>query len=250
MVNKLCTGRRSEAGFTLVELAVVMIIIGLLIGGVLKGQQLIANAQVASTVAQVKGFDAATTTFRDMYASLPGDIVNPGGRLPNCTGAPCNTAGNGDSRVNGDFSNAPAGEEISFWAHLNSADLISGVDPSLNAVWGGQFPAGRIGGGFHVAYFVGGATLPSPSGQVGANIRAGHYLALHNVPNGGVDAIGFLDANQAFRIDSKLDDGVPGSGSVLAAGAAAGANGCAANATTYNEDFAAATCNLYLRFQN
>jgi len=250
MVNRFCTGRRSEAGFTLVELAVVMIIIGLLIGGVLKGQQLIANAQVASTVAQIKGFDAATTTFRDMFASMPGDIVNPGARLPNCTAAPCNAAGNGDSRVNGNFGAVPAGEMISFWAHLNSADLVSGVDPTLGAVWGGQFPAARIGGGFHVAYFLGGATLPNPSGQVGANVRAGHYLALHNTPNGGVAATGFLDANQAFRIDSKIDDGVPGSGSVLAGGVPAGANGCALNATTYNEALVAATCNLYVRFQN
>jgi prepilin-type N-terminal cleavage/methylation domain-containing protein len=49
----------SQAGFTLVELAIVMIIIGLLIAGVLKGQELIANARVTSTVAQVKAIDAA-----------------------------------------------------------------------------------------------------------------------------------------------------------------------------------------------
>jgi prepilin-type N-terminal cleavage/methylation domain-containing protein len=55
----------SQAGFTLVELAIVMIIIGLLIAGVLKGQELIANARVTSTVAQVKAIDAAISTFKD-----------------------------------------------------------------------------------------------------------------------------------------------------------------------------------------
>src|ERR1700732_4041122 len=89
---------RAQAGFTLVELAIVMIIIGLLIAGVLKGQALINNARVTSTVAQNKAIDAAISTFRDTYASLPGDLVNPAARLPNCLAAPCvaAVAGNGD----------------------------------------------------------------------------------------------------------------------------------------------------------
>ena len=77
---------RGQAGFTLVELAIVMIIIGLLIAGVLKGQALIGNAKVTAQVAQVKAIDAATSTFKDMYAGLPGDILTPGTRLPNCAG--------------------------------------------------------------------------------------------------------------------------------------------------------------------
>jgi prepilin-type N-terminal cleavage/methylation domain-containing protein len=87
---------RSEAGFTLVELAIVMIIIGLLIAGVLKGQALIQNAQVTATVAQDKAIEAATTTFKDTYNMLPGDITSPNTKLPNCGAAPCLTAGNGD----------------------------------------------------------------------------------------------------------------------------------------------------------
>jgi prepilin-type N-terminal cleavage/methylation domain-containing protein len=95
---------RSTAGFTLVELAIVMIIIGLLIAGILKGQQLITNAKVTSQVAQVKGIDAAVSTFKDMYAALPGDIIAPLTRLPNCTAglpavAPCGTPGGGDGLV-------------------------------------------------------------------------------------------------------------------------------------------------------
>ena len=78
------TALRSQAGFTLVELAIVMIIIGLLIGGVLKGQQLIVNAQITATVAQIKSIDAATTSFRDNYAGMAGDLINPGVRLNTC----------------------------------------------------------------------------------------------------------------------------------------------------------------------
>src|SRR5262245_240096 len=92
-------GINAQAGFTLVELAIVMIIIGLLIGGVLKGQQLITNAQVTSTVAQIKAIDAATTSFRDQYAATPGDMVTPTARIPNCATGACAVVGNGDGRV-------------------------------------------------------------------------------------------------------------------------------------------------------
>jgi prepilin-type N-terminal cleavage/methylation domain-containing protein len=253
------TDRPREAGFTLVELAVVMIIIGLLIGGVLKGQELIANAQVAATVAQVKAFDAATTTFRDMFDAMPGDMATPNTRLPNCTAVPCSTAGDGDRRVEGTaadpFSAAPGGELLPFWAQLNAADLVSGIDPNRGNVWGGTMPAAKIGGGFVAGYWVGNALMTGQgTNGLAANVRAGHYLALHNNVNGPMLAnSGFLTANQAFRIDSKLDDGVPSSGSVMAAGIPAGPNGCATAAApggVYNERLASAVCNLYIRFQN
>ena len=57
--------RTSQSGFTLVELAIVLMIIGLLIGGILRGQELMENARVTSTIQQTKAYDGATTTFRD-----------------------------------------------------------------------------------------------------------------------------------------------------------------------------------------
>src|SRR5579871_6137739 len=90
----------SEKGFTLVELAIVMTIIGLLIGGILKGQTLMQNARVTAEVAQVKGVSAAMTTFKDMYNAVPGDMTGAGTRLTGCpSAAACNpsaaTAGDG-----------------------------------------------------------------------------------------------------------------------------------------------------------
>src|SRR5271156_5601924 len=128
---------RAQAGFTLVELAIVMIIIGLLIAGVLKGQALIANAQVTSTVAQVKAIEAATTTFKDTYSSLPGDMVSPATKLPNCAAAPCSTAGNGDGSLTPgpEIAGSTAGEAHQFFIHLNAGSLLTGIVPGAGAAF-------------------------------------------------------------------------------------------------------------------
>jgi prepilin-type N-terminal cleavage/methylation domain-containing protein len=255
---------QSQAGFTLVELAIVMIIIGLLIGGVLKGQQLITNAQVAATVAQIKSIDAATTSFKDQYAGIPGDLVTPATRLPNCL-LNCAIAGNGDGKVDTaagvaiNFGAVPGGEQLAFWAQLNKAGLLTGINPP-NAVgvgapstWGGYAPASKInGGGFDVGWYGGGVAFPSQSaGAVGLNVLSGHYLALHGQPGVAMSATvadGFMTSNIAARIDTKIDDGVPNSGSVLAGGVAA----CtlAGPPATYNEAATGAQCSLYIQFQN
>ena len=247
---------RSQAGFTLVELAIVMIIIGLLIGGVLKGQELITNAQITSTVAQVKGIDAASTTFRDMYNGLPGDILNPGARLNGCTtSVVCSAAaGDGNGLIGNAPGAAPATEAQAYFIQLALADLLTGVSPAAAAAactaWGQCYPEANIAGGFQVGYTPGATALTSASGGVAANNRAGHYLTISNDPNVAMTTNGVMNANQAARIDTKIDDGIPSSGTVLAAGAAAGATGCAATAALYNEAVTADYCNLYIRIQN
>jgi prepilin-type N-terminal cleavage/methylation domain-containing protein len=214
---------RSTAGFTLVELAIVMIIIGLLIAGVLKGQALIGNAKVTAQVAQVKSIDAATSTFKDMYAALPGDIVNPATRIPNCAGT-CALAGNGDGNVQGaaiPFTAAPTGETLAFFPQLSSADLLTGINENapVPLSWGGDFPAGKLNGGLHVGTLAGNAVPTAGLAIPAASFMGGLYLALHNTPGGAVAATGAITANDAARVDTKIDDGVPDSGSVFPAGA-------------------------------
>jgi prepilin-type N-terminal cleavage/methylation domain-containing protein len=251
-MSQRSTTIRSQAGFTLVELAIVMIIIGLLIGGVLKGQELIGNAQVTATVAQVKAIEAATSTFKDTYAGLPGDILTPNNRLPNCTVAPCSTAGDGNGRLNNNPSVTPvAAEGERYFVHLNAANLLTGIVPTAVATtnFGGNFPATKVSGAGFQAGSSTGAVAEFP-GVIGADVLgSGLYLTVANavgVPSAGN---GGLRPNEAFRIDTKVDDGVPDTGSIRGYGTAAACGTTAAGGGTYVTSVSTSTCGLYIRIQ-
>ena len=126
---------RATGGFTLVELAIVMTIIGLLIGGVLKGQELLQNSRIAAVGAELKAYASASLTFRDIYKSFPGDIITPANFIQNCTTSPCNISGNGDGFVGPDYPSAGAwmaDENNTYWLHLAKAGLING---STSCTW-------------------------------------------------------------------------------------------------------------------
>lgn len=239
--------RKAEQGFTLVELAIVMIIIGLLIGGILKGQELIANARIASTVAQVKAIDTATTTFRDKYDAFPGDMGTASTRLPatGCGGAACVDGATPNNRLDDAPLVAPASEGVTFFQHLAAADLLGGIAFNGTTAWGDIYPAAEVDGGFHAGYYDG---VAGTLGDLGAAPPAGHYLSLVSTP-GAAAAGDTLTPNQAQRIDTKLDDGAATSGSVVGNGAAGGC-ALAAPATGYDEANQATICDLAIRFQS
>ena len=231
-----------EAGFTLVELAIVMIIFGLLIGGFLKGQELVANAQITATVAQLKGLDGAISTFRDKYSALPGDMRSPNVRLRDCTALPCSTAGTGNGRIDGiTIVTAPArtDEGLVAFTHMAAADLISGVDINGLRRFGSALPEAEIGGGFWIGYDADGDLEEGID-----NARPGHYLVLNglvaNVTEGGTSGI---TATQAAQIDRKMDDGDARAGDIQATG-----SDCV-DGDVYQEAEVAASCSVFIRVQ-
>lgn len=251
--------RPSEKGFTLVELAIVMIIIGLLIGGILKGQELINNARVSSSVSQIKAVEAAVNTFKDKYAAYPGDVANPTVRLAGCTGAVCGTAGDGDSLIEVGGNNvggAPADNEGGrAFIHLAAAGVLSssGVDPAVAAwTFGSALPDLNLSGKISVGYNL--STVAATGLISGVAPLSGHYLAV-GAPGTAMSAPNVtLKSSNVANIDRKLDDGLPNVGSVQAAGSAGAAASNCADANTavgvYNEALDGASCGLFIRILN
>ena len=106
---------RRQSGFTLIEIAIVLVIIGLLLGGILKGQELITSARVRNIIAQIDGTKAAFFGFQDRYRALPGDFNAATTQIP---GASKDGDGNGI---------IDATESIAVWDHLSHAGFINGT---------------------------------------------------------------------------------------------------------------------------
>lgn len=239
MINK------KQAGFTLVEIAVVMVIVGFLIGGILQGREMIKNAQVTRTISDARGIQVLTTQFEDKYGYMPGDF-DALNRISGCESGNANSClgGNGNGSVGGfrgvddvAWRTVVTGrsETLQFWKHLALANFITTVDASSDfstLAWSESHPAAAVGGGYEFYY-----DALTTIGFAGHILR----LSLDGVaPTGGM--VGVLTPDQAAQIDRKMDDGMAGSGKVFA-DYGVNSNACKTN-DLYNEG-ASATCILY-----
>lgn len=111
---------RRQSGFTLIEIAIVLVIVGLLLGGVLKGQELITSARVRNLISAQDGVKAAFFGFQDRFRGLPGDYLLASQNI-NGVGTACGTNGNGNG--NGQIETA---EAVLAWEHLSKAGFITG----------------------------------------------------------------------------------------------------------------------------
>lgn len=115
----------ASEGFTLVEIAIVLVVIGLILGGVLKGQQLIDSARVRSLITDVNGIRSAWFSFQDQYRSLPGDFPSAPSQIDSAA-----TPGNGNGKIDDDQ------ERASVWQQLALAGFINGKYDGLRAATG------------------------------------------------------------------------------------------------------------------
>ena len=203
----------NRRAFTLIELSIVLVIIGLIVGGVLVGQDLIKAAKMRGLITEKERIETLINTFRLKYNGLPGDFKDAytvfGGACGvnsnvNTNSNYCN--GNNDRRVS-------AWEEFRFWEHLALAEMIPGSYPGYQAG----------------AYKEVGVTHPPVPGFNKVMLRSWYRTAYavltinsHVItmgaehPNSNSGTMGFITPLQAQSIDAKLDDGLPGTGRVLA----------------------------------
>jgi len=173
---------QKNSGFTLVEISIVLVIIGLLIGGVLKGQEMINNAKINRIASDFEGVAAAIFSYQDRYRSLPGDDNRARARWG--TGI---ANGNGNGTITGTWNaTANSNETRRLWQHLRNSNMIPGATTGRNSY---DQPKNAYGGIIGV--------------QVTAYGMAGIVICMSNItgPNAEI-------------IDNKLDDGIPNTGSV------------------------------------
>lgn len=203
-----------QKGFTLIEIAIVLVIIGLLLGGVLKGQELINTARVRALNNTVDGITAAWFSFQDRYRAFPGDYTQASVNLP---GNPTNGDGNG---LVGDTGGADSpAERAMVWMHLQSAGYITG---------GYDAPAATVPNANEYGCPV--TVCPDNGFGAGMNLTYGELRQAQTGSNAHELITGRgIPVEVIAELDRKVDDGAPDSGAMqLGIG---GTNWVAADAT-------------------
>lgn len=179
-------GKYRQAGFTLVEIAIVLVIIGLLIGGVLKGREMITNAKIKRIENDFAGVSAAIFAYQDRYGVLPGDDPGASTRFAGTWRAADN--GNGNGNISGGWNSTNNGNESrKIWKHLRGSGLIAGPVDNTNASY--QQPSNSFGG------------------LTGIDLNL-YNLSGHNI------VFGEIPGDIAQILESRGDDGVPSAGSI------------------------------------
>jgi hypothetical protein len=198
----------TNLGLTLVEAAVVLVMLGLLIQVVLQGRELVQNARVRDVIAQQGAAESAFLAFQDRFRALPGDYADASANI-DCGSSTC-LNGNGNGRIEPGTGGA-LHEEILAWQHLSGAGFINGqyrmASPATGTPAPDNTPSSVFGGYMEV---------------VTDNVwgYSGNTASRNNIKTGN-----YVPAVVLAEVDRKTDDGQPGSGRVrFSTYAAAGAS--------------------------
>ena len=187
--------KKTQTGFTLIELAIVLVIIGLLLGGVLKWQELINSAKVKNLAADFKNIQVYIYGYQDKFKALPGDDRAVASHVTNGTAA---TNGAQNGVIQGAWDTATNGDESCvFWQHVRLAGFAPG-STAINCAVGNTYQPRNSEGGLIGVQSVSGFT--GPAGLSGAFV---------------ICSAGVL-GSFAKQLDTTLDDGQTSTGSVRA----------------------------------
>jgi prepilin-type N-terminal cleavage/methylation domain-containing protein len=221
----------AKQAFSLVELSIVLVILGLLIGGILSGQSLIRASELRAVTTESMRYTAAVQTFRDKYFAIPGDFSKAtsfwgdqgaGGCIDNSATASVSTGtcdGDGNGYV---YTNAGAGntaELFQFWRQLAFAGLIEGTYTGVAGPGGGEdtlvgtnAPKSKLNNGGWTAY-----SITSNFGDTQTyTYTYGNLFELGSYVGTSRTYGALLKPEELWNIDTKLDDGKPGTGTLIA----------------------------------
>lgn len=223
-----------SSAFSLVELSIVLVILGLLVGGILAGQSLIRAAELRSISGDYQRYSAAINAFRDKYFALPGDMSNAtsfwGKDSAKCnsqsgtaaTPGTCNGTGDGVIGYTGSANNAS--EVFRAWQQLALAGLLegtftgnSGPNGSTDYVFGENSPRSKLPSAGWMAAYIDRTALAS---NYFYNFDYTQWLAFGAEDDSYADDA-ILTSTEAWNIDTKMDDGQPDSGKVNGGGSIA-----------------------------
>jgi hypothetical protein len=190
---------RGQRGFTLLEIVILVLIVGLVVAAVLKGQEMITSGKVKRVAGQMDEVRAAFFGFEDRFRALPGDYALADVSL-NC-GAPC-PKGNGDSRIRENETPLPGGEvreDILVWTHLSGAGFLHGeyrMAPGTTVATASNTPANPYSALIQIAF----------DGRYGMGSAS---MSHHNLKTGPL-----LPIEVIAELDRKIDDGKPYDGTL------------------------------------
>ncbi len=202
---------RRQSGFTLIELSLVIVIIGLIVAGITVGQSLVRSSKIRAVITDKDKYVSALNTFKLEYNGLPGDLLNASSYF---SGA---LSGNGNGFI--EYAGADA-ECLQAWLHLARAGLISGTytgtGASTNFAYGVNAPTTSL-----MSTYMGWTIFAAPVPRYGSTYTGnmlnlgGFRYPYSTAPATARHTGGVMTGREAQSIDVKIDDGNPAGGQFI-----------------------------------